>query len=120
MLFHDMAEAEDLGSLGFKPPPQVRAQFEAYRKLYQNYQPADARYLSNHRGHLMFLRPEEQAIITPEMIRALSLTGTQTEMVEAVRAYKAAGFSQIAIHLRFGHEMEMLQDWSRVIEKAEA
>ena len=36
------------------------AELEAYRKVYEKYEPADARYLSNHRGHLMFVRPEEK------------------------------------------------------------
>jgi len=34
-------------------------------------QPRD-RYLANHRGHLMFLRPEEQEVCTADLIRALT------------------------------------------------
>ena len=52
MIFHDLAEQEELGSLGFKLPPQFQAQLNAYRAIYGSYQPPDARYLSNHRGHL--------------------------------------------------------------------
>jgi 5,10-methylenetetrahydromethanopterin reductase len=118
LVFHDLAEQEELGTLGYQIPPQFKAQFEAYRKIYQTYQPPDARYLSNHRGHLMFLRPEEEALIAPELIRSLSLTGTKAELIEAVRAYRAAGFSQFAVHLRIGHEFEMLNDWMGVIERA--
>src|SRR5439155_1237172 len=70
MIFHDLAEQEELGSLGFKLPPQFQAQLNAYRAIYGSYQPPDARYLSNHRGHLMFLRPEEQVLITPYRARA--------------------------------------------------
>jgi len=118
MIFHDYAEHDELGSLGFKPIPQFKPLYDAYLEIYKGYQPADARYLSNHRGHLMFLRPEEQKIITPELIRAVTLTGTEPELVEAVRAYKAMGFSQFAVHLRNGQETAMLEDWSRIIEKA--
>ncbi len=117
MIFHDLAEEEQLGTLGFRLPPQFRPLFEAYRAIYQSYTPADARYLSNHRGHLMFLRPEEQALITPELIRTFTFTGTEAEMVESVRALKAAGFSQFAVTLRVGHEMAMLDDWSKVVAK---
>jgi 5,10-methylenetetrahydromethanopterin reductase len=117
MMFHDLAEAEELGTLGFRLPPQFKPQFEAYKAIYEKYEPREARYLSNHRGHLMFLRPEEHALITPELIRTLTLTGTQAECVEGVRKFKAAGFSQFAVTLRVGHEMAMLDDWSKVLEK---
>ena len=41
-----------------------------------------------------------------------------THLVALNETFKAAGFSQLAIHLRNGHEMEMLADWGKVIEKA--
>jgi 5,10-methylenetetrahydromethanopterin reductase len=40
------------------------SRLEQYRKIYECYAPADARYLENHRGHLMFLRPEEHQVCT--------------------------------------------------------
>ena len=117
MMFHDHAEGDELGTLGNRIPPQFQGIFEAYRKIYQSYQPEDARYLSNHRGHLMFLRPEEEALITPELIRTMTWTGTAPQLAEGVRAIKAAGFSQFAVTLRVGHEFEMLGDWAKVLEK---
>jgi 5,10-methylenetetrahydromethanopterin reductase len=118
MIFHDYVEHDELGSLGMRPLPQFKAIYDKYTEIYKSYTPADARYLSNHRGHLMFLRPEEEQLVTPELIRTLTMTGTQAELVDAVRAYKATDFSQFAVHLRNGHEMEMLEDWAKVIEKA--
>jgi len=117
MIFHDLAEKEELGSLGFKLPPQFEAQLKAYREIYLNYQPPDSRYLSNHRGHLMFLRPEEQSLMTPDLLRALTFTGTEAELIDNVRAVKTAGFSQFAVLLRAGHEFAMLEDWHRVLWK---
>jgi 5,10-methylenetetrahydromethanopterin reductase len=117
MLFHDAAESEELGTLGFRLPPQFQPILDAYREIYKRYEPADARYLSNHRGHLMFLRPEEQALITPELLRTLTYTGTESEMVAAVRQVKDSGFNQFAVTLRVGHEFDMLADWSKVLEK---
>ncbi len=117
MIFHDHAEEDELGTLGMRIPPQFQATFEAYRKIYETYEPADARYLQNHRGHLMFLRPEEQALVTAELIRTMTWTGTAAELVDGVRAVKAAGFAQFAVTLRVGHELDMLADWSKVLEK---
>ena len=117
IVFHNNAEEQELGSIGFPTPPQFKAKFDAYREIYRQYQPRDARYLSNHRGHLMFLRPEEQDIITADVIRAFTFTGTRAELADGLRAMKAAGFSQFGTHIRTGHEMTMLEDWAEVIAR---
>ena len=63
----------------------------------------------------MFLRPEEQEIITGDVIRAFTFTGTKAELIDGLRAMKTAGFRQFGTHIRTGHEMAMLQDWADVI-----
>ena len=117
IVFHNHAEQEELGSIGFQVPPPFKAKFDAYREIYLNYQPPDARYLSNHRGHLMFLRPEESEFLTADVIRGFTFTGTRAELIEGLRAMKAAGYRQFGIHIRNGHEMAMLEDWAEVIAK---
>ncbi len=117
IVFHNLVEAAELGSIGYPVPPRFQPQFEAYRKIYESYRPEDARYLSNHRGHLMFLRPEEQDIITGDLIRAFTFTGTKAELADGLRALKAAGYSQFGCHIRNGHEMAMLEDWHEVIAR---
>ena len=114
--FHSYAEADELGSL-FPVPPPFKPQFDAYREMYRKYEPVDARYLANHRGHLMFLRPEEDFFITAEVIRNFTFTGTRAELVEGLQAIKAAGYRQFGFHVRNGHEMEMLEDWAGVVAK---
>ena len=47
-----------------------------YRTVYKSYQPADARYLTLQRGHLMFLRPEEERFATAGLICATTMTAT--------------------------------------------
>src|SRR5271165_4470734 len=42
IIFHNNAEEEELGSIGFPAPPQFKAGFDAYREIYRKYQPADA------------------------------------------------------------------------------
>jgi alkanesulfonate monooxygenase SsuD/methylene tetrahydromethanopterin reductase-like flavin-dependent oxidoreductase (luciferase family) len=116
IVFHNSVEAE-YGPMGFAAPPNLKAQFDAYRAIYEGYAPADARYLSNHRGHLMFLRPEEEPIITADAIRTLTFTGTADELVEGVRAIKDLGYRQFGVHIRTGHEMAMLEDWADIIAK---
>jgi 5,10-methylenetetrahydromethanopterin reductase len=114
--FHAYAEADELGLL-FPVPPPFQAKFDAYREVYRKYQPADARYLQNHRGHLMFLRPEEQEFITADVIRGMTFSGTARELIEQLQAIKAAGYRQFAFHARHRHEMAMLEDWAEVVAK---
>jgi 5,10-methylenetetrahydromethanopterin reductase len=116
MVFHDMAEAAEHGSLGHAVPAVLGKALDRYMEVYRAYEPADARYLSNHRGHLMFLRPEEQKLLTGDMIRALSFTAPAAELRERVQELKRAGYSQFSIHIRHGYP-EMLEDWADLLAK---
>lgn len=114
---HAFAEAEELGAF-HPPPPHLQPLFEAYKEqVWRRYQPTDARYLANHRGHLMFLRPDEEVFATAELIRGMTMTGTKAELIDKVKAIKAAGYSQLTVQARTGREEEMLQDWMEVFEK---
>ena len=86
---------------------------ERYRAIYEKYEPADARYLSNHRGHLMFLRPEEQEVCTAELIRTVTFTGTRLELQARLRELASAGYNHFAIRIAHGHP-EMLEEWADV------
>ena len=76
--------------------------------------PADARYLENHRGHLMFLRPAEHQVCTAELIRAVTITGTRSALRERLRKLQDAGYTHFSIHIRHGHPA-MLEEWAEVI-----
>jgi 5,10-methylenetetrahydromethanopterin reductase len=111
---HSLVERDEFGDLGRPIPPELAPLLERYRQIYLAYEPADARYLSNHRGHLMFLRPEEQAICTGELIRATTFTGTRAELREQVRELGRVGFDHVGITVRHGYP-EMLEEWTDVL-----
>ena len=92
-------------------PLALKPLYDEYRKLFLSYEPADARYLQLHKGHLMYVRPDESPLITADLIRGSSLTGTVGEIRALVAAMKAAGYSQLAIQLTPGNE-EALEDWA--------
>ena len=112
---HNLVEVEEFGNMGRSVPPHLAPLLERYRQIYQTYEPADARYLSNHRGHLMFLRPEEQEVCTADLIRTLTFTETAPALRERIRALRAAGYNHFSIHVRHGHP-EMLEEWVDVFE----
>lgn len=110
---HNLAEVAQFGDMGRSVPPALAPLLERYRGIYEKYEPADARYLSNHRGHLMFLRPEEREVCTPDLIRTLTFTATTPELRERIRDLGAAGYNHFAIHIRHGHPA-MLEEWAEV------
>jgi 5,10-methylenetetrahydromethanopterin reductase len=121
MVFHDEIERESLlksnssgGGTALSIPPRFKPQLDAYRQMYASYEPADARYLTNHRGHLLFLKPGEERQMTAEVIRAYTYTATKPELVERIRTLRDSGLRQFAIELRHGHEINMLEDWADV------
>ena len=88
---------------------------EKYRRVYDRFEPADARYLANHRGHLMFLKPEERAICDGELIKNFSWTATKPELQERLRTLRDAGFHSISVQIRHGHPT-MVDDWWDVFQ----
>ncbi len=112
---HSLVEREAFGDLGRPLPAHLTPLLERYRQIYLAYEPADARYLQNHRGHLMFLRPEEQEVCTADLIGATTFTATRAELREQLRELGRAGFAHVGITIRYGHP-EMLEEWADVIE----
>jgi 5,10-methylenetetrahydromethanopterin reductase len=112
---HNLVEVEEFGNMGRSVPPLLAPLLERYRQIYQKYEPADARYLSNHRGHLMFLRPEEHEVCTADLIRTLTFTATRSELRDRIRELGAAGYNHFSIHIRHGHP-QMLEDWADVFQ----
>ncbi len=110
---HNLVEVEEFGNMGRSVPPELQPLLERYRDIYRKYEPEDARYLSNHRGHLMFLRPEEQEVCTAELIRMLTFTATKRELQERIRELGAVGYTHFSVHIRHGHP-EMLEQWADV------
>ncbi len=107
---HSLVEEGDKAQV----PPSLKPLVDEYRVMYERYEPADARYLTLHRGHLMYLRADEERFIGPELIRNLTLTGTEAEIRERIEAIWAAGYDQVAVQLVPGHE-HAIEDWARFI-----
>ena len=68
-----------------------------------------------YRGHLMWLLPEEEHLISGDLIQQITLTGTVAELRERIRVLRDAGYRQLTIQLVPGHE-DALDDWARVIK----
>ena len=77
------------------------------------FEPADARYLTNHRGHFVFVKPEERRFVTAELIRRTTFTATEQELKQRVEALRDAGWNQLVIPITPGEE-RAIEDWARI------
>ena len=94
-------------------PPEVAAEVEGYVRTARGFEPQDARYLMNHRGHFVFVKPEERRFVTAELIRLTTFTATEQELKQRVEAMRAAGWSQIVFCVTPGEE-RAIEDFGRV------
>ncbi len=116
VLFHNLVETTSAGSMAGILPGDVNTALEQYRSVYNAYEPSDARYLLNHRGHLMFIKPEERPLLSASLIESFSFTGTADVLLERLKVLDAAGYSQFTIQLVEGHE-DALDDWSELFSR---
>ncbi len=114
MVLHDLVEAQERRTLGYRFPADLQPLFDAFQTIYDQYTPRYARYVQVHRWHLMRLRPEEEPLVTTDLIKRLTLTGTKRHLREEIRALRDAGYAQFAAHIRYGHET-MLEEWAEVL-----
>jgi 5,10-methylenetetrahydromethanopterin reductase len=114
MLLHRAADAALAGLPNPAPVPSAVADSVAgYVELAQHFRPQGAHYLENHRGHLMFVKPEERPFVTAELIRLTTFTATGNEIEERIAALAEAGYSEIAIQIIPGQE-HAIEDWGRI------
>lgn len=111
--------SDDVGAMNGQLPRGPLAQLhEAYLQEHAKYEPADAKYLRNHRGHLMFVRDEEKPLYSSDFIKAVSMSGTKDELVRNLRTLRDAGYEQIVIQLVHGYE-SAIEDWAEVFKAIE-
>lgn len=115
VFFHNMIEASLYGSFvsDTADEPEEIAQ---YRRMYESYEPEDARYLSLHRGHALFVRPDEEKFIIPDLIRQASMTAPVAELRERVQELKRVGYDELAVITCPG-DNDILERWVEVMEK---
>jgi 5,10-methylenetetrahydromethanopterin reductase len=94
-------------------PPALADTLAAYVETARQFRPQGAHYLENHRGHLMFVKPEERPFVTADLIRATTITGSEAEIKAAIAGFAEAGYSEVAIQIVPGQE-HAIEDWGRL------
>ena len=95
--FHAYADNPEIA--GYLPAP-VRDRLDIYEKdvLARFNVPYDRLYQEVHRGHLSHLLPGEAGVLTDEVIRATTLTGTAAEIVQVLRELEEAGLRGVMLN----------------------
>ena len=110
--------AADVDQQGWENTMQVSDEgiaeaIAGYVELARHFDPADARYLQNHRGHFVFVKPEERRFVTSELIRRTTFTAPEQELKQRVAALRDAGWNQLVIPITPSEE-RALDDWARI------
>jgi 5,10-methylenetetrahydromethanopterin reductase len=96
MPFHSWADRPEIGE---HLPPPIRERLEVYRREVIDRHPvaAEDRHQETHRGHLSHLRPGEAEVLTEEIVRMTTLTGTAAEIAARLEALAAAGLGNVSL-----------------------
>jgi len=114
VLLHRCADEALAGLPNSSPVPDSVAEAVAgYVELARGFEPKDAPWLENHRGHLMFVKDIECPFVTPELIRQTTFTGTEDDIKGRVEALRDAGYRQFTVQLTPGSE-DAIEDWARI------
>lgn len=115
VMLHRAADEAISGLPNSSPmPASVADAVAAYVELAKTFEPVDAQYLMNHRGHLVFVKPEEEKYVTGELIRISSFTATENVIKDRVAALRDAGYTQFTVQLVPGQE-DAIEDWARIM-----
>jgi 5,10-methylenetetrahydromethanopterin reductase len=114
VLLHRAADEALSGLPNTSPvPAEVAEAVTGYIELARRFEPADARYLENHRGHLMAVKDIERPFVTEELIRRTTFTGMRGDLLERIAALRDGGYTQFTIQLVPGQEAA-IEDWGRL------
>jgi len=112
VFFHNLVETTEPGSMEDILGKETSDLLEAYRKVYLGY-PSDRRHLFNHRGHLMFVRPEERFLLSADRIRNMTFTDEPAALRARIAKLAEAGYRQLTVQLVEG-QLDAIEDWAEV------
>jgi 5,10-methylenetetrahydromethanopterin reductase len=84
--------------MGEHLPPPIRERLPLYEEKVLSRFPADRVYQEVHRGHLSHLLEGEREVLTDEIVRMTTLTGTADEIADVLRRLEAAGLRNVALN----------------------
>ena len=104
-------------NLGMRPDPEMTDAFNTYIQEYAESTgtASDRLYLDAHRGHMVFLKPDEAQFVTQEAI-GRTLTGTGPEIIDKLESMEANGVDSVAISVTdLQGARDLIEDFGREV-----
>ena len=100
LMLHTNWSSENM-SVGPFSPPQFAKKAKKYfdQHIMKMKTPMKKRYQEMHKGHLTFLQEGEEKYLSPELIKASTLTGEAGEVRDRIRQLEDAGVTNIALNV---------------------
>ena len=99
---------------GGEPPLFMQPIWSRYRALLKDV-PADVLHIRLHDSHYTFMRDDEAPLVTPDLVRAVSLVGTPDELIERIRDLAGQGLSQIMFLPTVTNQYRLVETFSRKV-----
>ena len=96
-------------NFGHQPPNAMSGIWDDYTRLLDEY-PENRRHQRIHMGHNCWVLPEEEKFVTPDLIKATCMVGTQDELIERLTALNEAGLDQVMNLPSFDPRFKVLED----------
>ena len=98
----------------FVPEP-VRIAVEGYIEMFADQAKGEAPYLELHKGHGLYVRPEEQALLTPELVAATSFVASPKALLESIESHRQSGVDQVLFSMMPGHDY-VIDDLAEILD----
>ena len=95
-------------NFGRQPPGFMNGIWQDYRSMIESY-PAERRHQRIHGGHNCWVLPEEEQFLTPELLQATAMIGTQDDLLERLHGLAEAGLDQVMILPNFDTRFDVLE-----------
>ena len=95
-------------------PKPLQPLFASYRKWVEQRFPKD-RYYEIHEGHNLYVRPEEEQFVTPELIRYFAIAARPEEFIERLHALEEVGVDHVCFSGDFEKMTEVIRDFGEKV-----
>jgi len=77
--------------------------------------PTESRHQRLHGSHFSFLDPQEARFITPELVKASSVVGTASELIEELRELERQGLNQLTLYPPLNRQYRVIEDFAEQV-----
>ena len=96
-------------NFGHQPPAVFRDVWDDYTTLLGDV-PAERRHQRIHAGHNCWVVPEEEKFLTPAVLQASSMIGTQDQLLERLYELDRSGLDQVMILPNIAAKERVIED----------